>query len=489
MQKITSIKLFKTLGIVTILCASVLSEMACSKKINSQTIVPPPILPVNNNDVSYYITKGDQSVLFQKQTDLFAFGAATASSETIEVDSSQSFQTIDGFGYTLTGGSAALITGMNPAERANLLNELFTSDGAGIGVSYLRVSIGASDLNSTVFSYDDLPVGQTDLPLSNFSLSQDTLNVIPVLKQILAINPAIKILASPWSPPVWMKDNKNSIGGSLLPQYYNVYAAYFVKYIQQMKARGINIDAVTIQNEPQYGGNNPSMVMSALQQAEFIKTNLGPAFSAAAIKTKIIIWDHNCDNPGFPLAVLNDAAAKQYIDGSAFHLYNGDISALSSVHNTYPEKNVYFTEQWTGSKESFDGNLYWHIKNVIIGSMKNWSKVALEWNLANDPSFGPHTPGGCTECKGAVTINGSSFVRNVGYYIVAQAAKFVGPGSVRITSSSTGSLANVAFITPGGKKVVIVLNDKASAQTLNIHFKTRTIVTVMPAGSVATYSW
>ena len=484
-----SIKLFKTWGIVRMLCASVLLLMACSKKINSQNHVSPPIIPVNNNDVSYYITKGDQSVLFQKQTNLFAFGAATASSETIEIDSSQSFQTIDGFGYTLTGGSAALITGMNPAEKTNLLNELFTSDGAGIGVSYLRVSIGASDLNSTAFSYDDLPVGQTDLPLSNFSLSQDTLNVIPVLKQILAINPAIKILASPWSPPVWMKDNKNSIGGSLLPHYYNVYASYFVKYIQQMKARGINIDAVTIQNEPQYGGNNPSMLMSAVQQAEFIKTNLGPAFSAAAIKTKIIIWDHNCDNPGFPLAVLNDPAAKQYIDGSAFHLYNGDISALNSVHSAYPEKNVYFTEQWTGSKESFDANLYWHTKNVIIGSMKNWSKVALEWNLANDPSFGPHTAGGCTECKGAVTINSSSFVRNVGYYIIAQAAKLVRPGSVRIASSSTGTLANVAFITPEGKKVVIVLNQKATAQTLNLHFKNRTITTLLPAGSVATYIW
>ncbi|MEI9806530.1 MAG: hypothetical protein WDO16_00900 [Bacteroidota bacterium] len=157
-----------------------------------------------------------------------------------------------------------------------MLNELFGNGSNGIGVSYLRVSIGASDLSQEVFSYDDMPTGQTDIALANFSLSKDTVDLVPVLKQVLAINPSIKIMGSPWSPPVWMKDNGNSMGGGLLPQYYGVYAQYFVKYIQAMQAKGITIDAVTIQNEPQHGGNNPSMVMSAAQQVEFIKTNLGP---------------------------------------------------------------------------------------------------------------------------------------------------------------------------------------------------------------------
>jgi glucosylceramidase len=460
----------------------------CSKNNNNNSTPVPNPVPATN-DVDMWLTKPDQSALLQKQSTILSFVSTTNSFPNIDVDSASSFQTIDGFGYTLTGGSAYLINHLDAASRSALLNELFGSAANSIGLSYLRVSIGASDLSSSVFSYDDVPVGQTDISLSNFSLSQDTIDLIPVLKQILTINPGIKILGSPWSSPVWMKDNGSSIGGSLLPQYYGVYANYFVKYIQQMLAKGIPISAITIQNEPQHGGNNPSMVMSAIQQADFIKNNLGPAFQIAGINTKIIIWDHNCDNPNYPISVLNDAGAKQYIDGSAFHLYNGDISALSTVKTAHPDKNLYFTEQWTGSNESFDGNLKWHVKNVIIGSMRNWSKVALEWNLANDATYGPHTPGGCTECKGALTVNGTLVIRNVGYYIIAHASKFVPPGSVRISSGAINNLPNVAFKTPSGKKVLIVLNESATAQGFNISYKSKYVLTSLASGAVGTYIW
>lgn len=362
--------------------------------------------------ITAWTTKADGSALLQKQADAYTFTATGNSYLNLEVDSTQRYQTVDGFGYTLTGGSATLINRLDAAAKASLLQELFGNSETSIGISYLRISIGASDLDAAVFSYNDLPAGQTDPSLTNFSLSKDTVDLIPLLKQILAINPSIKILGSPWSPPVWMKDNGASMGGSLLPQYYGTYAQYFVKYIQQMKARGITIDAITPQNEPLHGGNNPSLVMTAQQQTDFIKNNLGPAFNAAGISTKIISYDHNCDRPDYPLTVLNDAAARAYVDGSAFHLYAGDVSALGSVHDQYPSKNVYFTEQWTGANASFGGDLKWHIKNIIIGTMRNWSKIALEWNLANDPSYGPHTPGGCTECKGALTI-GSNVNRNV----------------------------------------------------------------------------
>ncbi|MBS1655797.1 MAG: glucosylceramidase, partial [Bacteroidetes bacterium] len=331
---------------------------------------------------------------------------------------------------------------------------------------------------------------QTDVNLTNFNLAEDTIYLIPVLKEILTINPNIKILGSPWSPPVWMKDNGNSVGGSLLPQYYDAYARYFVKYIQAMQAKGIRVDAITPQNEPLYGGNNPSMVMTALQQADFIKNNLGPSFQSAGITTKIITYDHNCDQPIYPITVLNDAGARQYVNGSAFHLYGGDISALSTVHDAYPDKALYFTEQWTGANEAFDGNLKWHLKNVIIGSMRNWSRVALEWNLANDPNYNPHTPGGCSECKGAVTINAAgSITRNVSYYIVAHASKFIPAGSVRIASNIVGDLNNVAFVTPSGAKVLLVENDGAAATTFNIRFKNKWITTTLPAGGVGTYIW
>lgn len=437
--------------------------------------------------LSWWVTKGDQSALLQKQKDL-SFGTANNSYTNIDVDTTQSFQTIDGFGYALTDGSAYVINKLSDADKGSLLQELFGHNDNSIAISYLRISIGASDLNASVYSYDDLPAGQTDVNLDHFSLSQDTVDLVPLLKQILAINPNIKILGSPWSPPLWMKDNGNSIGGSLQTQYYDAYAHYFVKYIQQMQSQGITITSITPQNEPLYGGNNPSMLMTAQQEGDFIKNNLGPAFQTAGITTKIIVYDHNCDRPDYPIDILNDAAARPFVDGSAFHLYAGDVSALSTVHTAYPDKNLYFTEQWTGANESFSGDLKWHVKNVIIGTVRNWARVSLEWNLASDANYNPHTTGGCNECKGAITVNGT-VTRNVSYYILAHVSKFVPPGSVRIGSNVPSNLSNVAFKTPDGKKVLVVENDGTSAAAFNIRFAGKWATGTLDAGAVATFVW
>lgn len=458
---------------------------------NTDNPEPRPSPPATN-DMDFWLTKGDQSVLLQKQSTILSFGTVSNSNTFIDINTTQIFQTVDGFGYTLTSGSVSVINSLAAAVKTSLLNELFSTGDNAISISYLRVSIGASDLSTSVYSYDDMPAGQTDVALANFSLSPDKTpgtGLIPLLKEILLINPSIKILATPWSPPVWMKDNENSVGGSLLPQYYTVYAQYFVKYIQQMQAEGIPIDAITPQNEPLNPGNNPSLYMTALQQADFIKNNLGPAFQATGITTKIIIYDHNCDHPDYPLTILSDAAARPFVNGSAFHLYAGDISVLSTVHSSYPDKHLYFTEQYTASTGNFDGDLKWHLRNVIIGSMRNWSRTALEWNLANDPSYGPHTPGGCTTCKGALTI-GTSVTRNVAYYIIAHASKFVPSGSVRVMSTSNaGGLFSVAFKTPAGKKVLIMLNDGSSSASFNIRFKGKWVTTSLQAGAVGTYVW
>jgi glucosylceramidase len=268
-----------------------------------------------------------------------------------------------------------------------------------------------------------------------------------------------------------------------------VYASYFVKYIQAMKNEGITIDAITPQNEPLNGNNNPSMVMTAEQERDFIKGYLGPAFANAGLTTRIIVYDHNCDVPQYPLTILQDADAAKYVDGSAFHLYAGDISALSTVHSSYPDKNLYFTEQYTSSTSDFGGDLDWHLKNVIIGSMRNWSRNALEWNLASDPAYDPHTDGGCTVCKGALTIGSSSITRNVAYYIIAHASKFVPAGSVRIASNIQGTLNNVAFLRPDKKKVLIVENDGTATQTFSITCNGQTATTSLPSGAVGTYMW
>jgi len=435
---------------------------------------------------SVWLTKADESAKLQKQSDIF-FNNASNNYQTLDVDASQKFQTIDGFGYTLTGGSVEVINQLSASKKEELLQELFSNKDNSIGVSYIRLSIGASDLNSSVFSYDDMPAGQTDTSLANFSLAKDQA-LIDMLKKILSINPNIKIMATPWSPPVWMKDNGSSIGGSLKPEYYGVYAQYFVKYIQGMKAQGITVDAITPQNEPLHPGNNPSLLMTASQQATFIKNNLGPAFQAANITTKIVLYDHNCDKPEYPMEILADADAAKYVDGSAFHLYAGNIAVLSNVHLAYPTKNLYFTEQWTGSTSSFSDDLIWHSKNVIIGSMRNWSKIALEWNLANDPQFNPHTNGGCTQCKGAVTINSSeSLAKNVAYYIIAHASKFVPQNSQRIASTQPGNLSSVAFTRPDGKTTLIVLNEGNAIENFNIKMNSKSAATSLPARAVATF--
>lgn len=444
----------------------------------------------SGRSVSFWLTNSDKSALFEEQKTQPAFANNTGAKADIVINDQETYQTIDGFGFTLTGGSASHLIKMSAASRAALLKELFSIDGNNIGISYMRVSIGASDLNETIFSYNDLPQGQTDLNMEKFDLGPDKKDVIPVLKEILAINPDIKILASPWSPPVWMKDNNDTRGGSLKPEFYDAYAKYFVRYVQDMKKEGIRIDAITVQNEPLHPGNNPSLLMLAKDQATFVKNNLGPAFKAANIDTKIIIYDHNADKPDYPISILNDPEAKKYIDGSAFHLYGGQIEALSEVHNAHPDKNLYFTEQWMGAPGNFLEDFPDHIKKLTIGSTRNWSRTVLEWNLSNNPENKPYTDrGGCDRCLGGVTIDKDNVRRNPAYYVVAHASKFVRPGSVRIASNEAPNLPNVAFKTPDGKKVLIVLNDSEATKTFTFQDGKDAATATLKRRAVGTFVW
>ena len=439
--------------------------------------------------IDVWITNPDKSALFAHQQEALVFGA-TGTYPIITVDDKQTYQSIDGFGFALTGGSAMHIIRMSVESRAKLLHELFATDSNNIGVSYLRVSIGSSDLNEHVFSYDDLPQGETDTAMEKFDLGPDRSDVIPVLKEILAINPSIKILGSPWSPPAWMKTNNDTRGGRLKPEYYAAYAKYFVKYIQQMKAEGITIDAITVQNEPLHPGNNPSILITAPEEKDFVKNNLGPAFEAAGIHTKILVYDHNADRPDYPITILDDPAAAKYIDGSAFHLYGGKIEALTDVHNAHPGKNIYFTEQMVVQFENSSMmNIASPVSRIIIGATRNWCRNVLEWNLAAGPDFKPYTDrGGCSMCQGAVTIDSNSVTKNVAWYSMAHASKFVRPGSVRIASNYIDSLPNVAFTTPTGKKVLIVVNDSRNTQTFTIRYNGKDAAT-MEGKAVGTFVW
>ncbi|MGN6181718.1 MAG: glycoside hydrolase family 30 protein [Mucilaginibacter sp.] len=446
-----------------------------------------------NETVSIWETTSDQSKLLQQQTSVNFAADAGVNNTTITVDETTTYQTIDGFGYCLTGGSATLINSLGSGQTA-ILNELYGTAGGQIGVDYVRISIGASDLSASDFTYDDMPSGQTDTNLTNFSINAELTDLVPVLKQILAINPNIKILATPWTAPVWMKQsttgNNGFTGGNLNPLYYDAYARYFVKYIQAMQAQGINIYAITPQNEPLNGNNNPSMTMQPSEETNFIKNNLGPQFAANGITTKIICYDHNCDQPSYPETVLSDATANGYVDGSAFHLYAGNISALTTVHNAYPNKNVYFTEQFIAGPSNFGGDFLWHMNNIIIGATRNWAKTALEWNLASDPNYNPHTVGGCSNCLGAITVSGSTVTRNTAYYIVAHASKFVRSGATRISSNTfSTSIQDVAFKNPDGSKVVIALNTASTSHKFKIKWGSESFTYTLPAGAAATFTW
>jgi len=473
-----------------IVLSIVLASCACKKAVkNTDGGTTPPITNPVASDVALWLTKGDRSVLLQKQNVALNFTATNNSSTTIEVDDTQTYQSIDGFGYTLTGGSATLINELPSVEKDALIKELFSTEENAIGVSYIRVSIGASDLSAKVFTYNERPAGQTDVNMEHFSIAEEMTDLVPVLKKILAVNPNIKILGSPWTPPTWMKTNNAYKGGSLKPEYYQAYAKYFIKYIEAMKAQGITIDAITIQNEPLHPGNTPSLLMEAKDQANFIKTALGPAFQQAGIKTKIILYDHNADRPDYPMTILADADASKYVDGSAFHLYAGNISALSQVRNAYPDKHIYFTEQWVGGPGNFAEDLKWHVSTLIVGATRNWSRNVLEWNLAADANYNPHTPdGGCTNCLGAITI-APAVTRNVAYYVIGHASKFVRPGSVRINSTLNSTLSNVAFKNADGKKVLIVMNTSNADQVFNIKNNGKIVTTTLPAGAAGTYVW
>ncbi len=473
--------------------------------------------PAEMPQIEAWITKADRSMLFEKQAQTIPFSNRTSGKALpIIIDDRQPMQVMDGFGYALTGGSAEHLMKMSKEARAKILHELFAWDGNNIGVSYIRLTIGSSDLNSFVFSYDDMPEGESDFGLQHFSLAQDLKDVVPVMKEILAINPDIKIMSSPWSAPAWMKEQFNVRGGQLRHECYEVYANYFVKYVQAMQKEGITIDAVTVQNEPMNSRNTPSMPWFAWQQAEFIRDYLGPAFRENNLKTKIILFDHNCDRPDYPLAILSDPEAAQYVDGSGFHHYMGDLSAMTYVYNARPDKNIYFTEQMTTEQPGSPTiNIAGAVNRLIVGITRNWSKNVILWNLAADPNNDPHTDnGGCSMCQGAITIDGDQVTRNIAYYVIAHASKFVRPGSVRIASTApydqglilgedeqrpqvyravtvehANVLPNVAYKTPDGKIVLIVVNDTWSQRSFKVQHNGLFAEIRLDPGSVGTYVW
>lgn len=438
-----------------------------------------------------WLTTPDKSNMVTPQRPV-RFHHENAPAALIRVDDTRTFQTIDGFGHAVTGGTAQLMMKMSPGARHALLEDLFGDKSGQRNITYIRVSIGSSDMNESVYTYDDMPEGSTDPDLTHFSLAPDEAYVIPVLKEILSIHPGIRILASPWSAPSWMKDNGKPKGGTLLHEDYAVYAAYLVKYLQGMEAHGIPIATITVQNEPENPKNTPSMVLTAEQEAEFIGKYFGLAEEKAGLHTEIVAFDHNCDHPQYPITVLSDPAAGKYTGGSGFHLYLGEITALTTVHDAFPGKDIFFTEQMVIPRRGATSfGIAEPVAHIMIGATTNWAKNVLLWNLAADPQNGPHTgDGGCPVCSGAITLDGDKVTRNLAYYVTAHFTAFVPPGSVRVATVADGAdLPNVAFRTPHGGHVLVVSNTTNADARFSIGYNSKFVQVNLPSGAVATYTW
>ncbi|PYP14987.1 MAG: glycosyl hydrolase [Gemmatimonadetes bacterium] len=441
-----------------------------------------------------WLTTPDGSRLLSREPDAHFDSGPAPSITTIAVDEAATYQEIVGFGAAITDASAWLIQNkLTPSQRESLLRDLFGRN-PGIGLSFTRLTMGASDFSLRQYSYDDMPAGQTDPTLVHFSIDPNRADVLPVVQRALAINPQLKIMASPWSPPGWMKTSGSLIQGTLLPEAYGPFAEYLRRYVAAYGAEGVPIYAITVQNEPHFEPSDyPGMRLEPPARARFVGGYLGPLFAQNGIGTLILDWDHNWDQYQSPLQVLADSVAPRYIAGVAWHCYAGDVAAQTLVHDAHADKDAYFTECSGGEwAPNFADNLKWFVRTLIVGSTRGWAKGVLLWNLALDEHYGPHT-GGCGNCRGVVTINSASggVIRNVEYYALAHASRFVRPGARRI-ESTTGveGLETVAFRnSDDASKALIVVNTAALDRSFAVRWAGRSLTYAIAAGSVVTLAW
>jgi glucosylceramidase len=471
-------------------------------------------LAASAQSVSVYQTTPDLlEALSQRENLHFSAKAGPAAIlPVITVDEGQQFQTIDGFGASLTDAAAWLFAKkLMPAQTDSTFKMLFGRKN-GIALSFLRQPIGSSDLAVTFYSYDDLceqsakacttPAGVSDLKLEHYSLQHDREYILPLLSKALAMNPAIKVMLTPWSPPGWMKTSGSMLGSNpetkqaarLRPEAYPAFASYLVKTVEGYQAAGVPVYALSVENEPLYAPPTYSgMEMQAAEQAAFLANNLGPALAAAHLSPKVMAYDHNWDRPDYPETVLKDPKAGAVAAGTAWHHYAGDPSVMTRNHEEFPQKDQWVTESSGGTWQK--GNVFAEEAAELIAVTRNWSKSYVLWALATDEKHGPFV-GGCDTCRGLVTIDLSDPEKaavkpELDFYVLGQASKFVLPGAVRIASDEPAGtkLKDVAFRNPNGTIVLYTLNAGTTSQEFRVAFHGKTAVTTIPAGSVSTFVW
>jgi glucosylceramidase len=426
----------------------------------------------------------------------FAFQAGTGGGgENITVDEDTRYQTFTGGGASFTDTAAWLMDGsgaLGQSARDAAMRKLF-SPTEGIGLSFLRNPMGASDLARFGYTYDDVPAGQTDPDLSEFTLAHDLQDVVPLTRQALQLNPALTVMASPWTAPAWMKDSGRLDGGWLKAEYYGTYADYFVKYLQGYRAQGIPVSYVTAQNEPTCCSGYPSMSWNASGLAYFTKNELLPRLRSAGLATKVLAHDWNWDTyDAYAAPTVDDPAVRAHpnFGGIAWHGYGGDVAEQTAVHDRYPQLDAFGTEHsggtWIADQQRED------MMN-IIDYTRNWAKSVTKWSLAVDQNRGPHN-GGCGTCDGLITVhNGDSrhgqVDYTVEYYTMGHLTKFVRPGAQRIASTASSAVPNVAWRNPDGSKALIAYNGASAARTVTVGWGGQHATYTLPGRTSATFTW
>jgi glucosylceramidase len=468
--------------------------------------------------VNVWVTTPDRAELLHQRAPV-TFHDGASDRTTITVDPRTSYQTMDGFGASITDSSASVLYRLSPADREQTMRQLFDPR-QGIGVSFLRQPVGSSDFTAAAehYTYDDVPAGQTDFGLKHFTIAHDQQQVLPLLRRAKQLNPQLKVMATPWSPPAWMKTGDTLVGSRLKddPKVYDAYARYLVKFVQAYAKAGVPVDFLSIQNEPQNRKPSayPGTDMPVRQEAAVIEA-LGPKLRAVSPRTKILGYDHNwTTHPGdiastppgedpetdYPYKLLQTPAAK-WIAGTAYHCYSGDPSKQTDLHNAFPSKGIWFTE-CSGSHgptdtppQIFRGTLTWHARTLMLGTTRNWAKSVVNWNIALDSTGGPHL-GGCDTCTGLVTLQPDGTVTtDAEYYTIGHLSKFVKPGAVRIGSTSygttgwNGQLMSAAFRNPDGTTALLVHNENDDPRSFTVAVGDKTFDYELPGGAIATYTW
>lgn len=469
-----------------------------------------------------WLTTVDRTQLLTEQAPV-AFGDAHSTAPTVVVDPELTFQTMDGFGASITDSTASVLYGLTEDARDRVLRDLF-DPAAGIGLSMLRQPIGSSDFTAepTHYSLDDVLPGETDYALDAFSIARDEARILPLLRRAKEMNPALTIMATPWSPPGWMKTRDSLVGGALIDdqRVYNAYADYLVRFVRAYADAGVPVDYLTVQNEPQNRTPDgyPGMAMPVAQQARVIEA-LGPRLAAVSPATKILGYDHNWSTheadiantpPGedpetdYPAELLQTPAAA-WLAGTAYHCYSGDPAAQTVLQKRFPDKGVWFSE-CSGShgvgdpaERVFRDTLTWHARTITVGVPRNWAKSVVTWNLALDENGGPHN-GGCGTCTGLLTVRSgitddTAVEQNAEYFTVGHLAKFVHPGAVRIASTSfgtpswNGQVTDVAFRNPDGSTVLVAHNENDDPRTFAVAQGSKSFEYTLPGGALATFVW